>query len=235
MNMFALRSIRRSRLDRVVLDRIDLDIPIQKITAIVGPSGSGKTSLLRLLNRLDEPDSGTITIQDRSIRDIPIRSLRQRVGFMSQTAVMFPGTVSDNLSIAAALAKQPADINTSLQDVGLDSTFAQRTATELSGGEQQRVSLARTLATAPDALLLDEPTASLDPEAAKRLLSTVQRLCEIRKMTIVMVTHRLSEARAISNWTVMLDGGQVVEVGETQSLFGHANSERARAYLNSEQ
>ena len=118
-----------------------------------------------------------------------------------------------------------------LDAVGLDASYAAREAARLSGGEQQRVSLARALATRPEVLLLDEPTSALDPEVAERLLGTVAQLSRAHGVAVVMVTHRLAEAREHSTHTVMLEAGAVVEAGPTERLFAAASSARARAYL----
>jgi polar amino acid transport system ATP-binding protein len=115
--------------------------------------------------------------------------------------------------------------------VGLSADYASREAGRLSGGEQQRVSIARALMTRPDVLLLDEPTSALDPEVAERLLETVARLTRERGVAAVMVTHRLGEAREISTYAVMLEGGRLVEAGPTERLFTAPASERTRAYL----
>jgi len=229
--MFTLQDVRRSEGDRPILDGVDLEIARGAVTAIVGPSGAGKTSLLRLLNRLDTPDSGDVHFDGRPIVDYPVRQLRRLVAFVFQAPVMFEGTVRDNLQIAATLAQRPLDANTLLRAAGLDTSYADRDATTLSGGERQRVSIARALATEPDALLLDEPTAALDPDVADTLMATIHTLSRDRGLTTVMVTHRLVEARTASTMTVVLDAGRVVETGPTETLFTNPSNSRTRAYL----
>ena len=232
---FSLRQVRQERGGREVLCGIDLDLPPGEITALIGPSGAGKTSLIRLLNRLDDPTSGSIHLDGRPLGTYPVRALRQRIGFLFQTPVIFPGTVADNLRVAATLAGRPADADEEIERilplVGLDLSFATRVADRLSGGERQRVNLARALINHPDALLLDEPTSALDPEAADRLMSTVRELSAQVGLTTVMVTHRLAEARAASSYTVMLESGVVVESAPTKHLFTEAREARTREYL----
>ena len=238
--LFALRRVSQHRGELTVLHDLSLDLPRGAITALVGPSGAGKTSLLRLLDRLDDPISGEVQFDGRPITSYPIRALRRRVGFVFQAPTMFPGTVMDNLEAARSVGGTvpvPATVSSApdaigvLDAVGLSAAYAPRDATRLSGGEQQRVSLARTLMTSPEVLLLDEPTSALDPEVAEHLLATVARLSRERGLAVIMVTHRLAEARAISTHTVMLEAGRVVEAGPTDRLFAAATSARTRTYL----
>ncbi len=236
--LFRLRDVTQERGGRTILDGLSVDLPRTAVTAIVGPSGAGKTSLLRLLNRLDDPISGEVFFAGRPLGSYPIASLRRRLGFVFQTPSMFPGTVSDNLRTAVELGGRTAisaapDMRQVLEATGLDPEYATRDADRLSGGEQQRVSLARALMTRPEILLLDEPTSALDPEVAVRLLATIRRLAIDRSMPAIMVTHRLSEARQASTFTVMLEAGRLVEAGETNRLFTSASTARARAYLAS--
>jgi putative ABC transport system ATP-binding protein len=233
-----VRHVAQERGGIPILRDVTLDLPRTAVTALIGPSGAGKTSLLRLLNRLDDPASGEVWFDGRPITSYPVAALRRRVGFVFQRATMFPGTVGDNLQAAVAVgppagtgAPEPPDPIAVLESVGLSAVFAKREAAQLSGGEQQRVSIARALMTRPEVLLLDEPTSALDPEAAEHLLATVGRLSREHGVAVVMVTHRLSEAREVSTYTVMLEAGQVVETGATDHIFTAATSPRTRAYL----
>lgn len=162
---------------RTVLRGIDLRIPARGITVVVGPSGSGKSSLLRLINRLDAPETGTIRVLGEDIAAADPRVLRRRVGMVFQRPVPFPGSVRDNLRVGA-----PSATDEILRDLlirgGLDATLLAREATELSGGEAQRMCLARTLSTEPSLLLLDEPTSALDAEAAAVVERTGRSLAE---------------------------------------------------------
>lgn len=234
---FALKRVTQTRGGRTVLCDLTVDFPSGELTALIGPSGSGKTSLLRLLNRLDDPDSGEILFEGRPLDAYPVRALRRRVGFVFQAPTMFAGTVADNLRIAHGLGTPGADtlpdarIAETLERVELDAGYASREARDLSGGEKQRVALARTLITRPAVLLLDEPTAALDPEVADRLMQTLCGLRERAGLTIVMVTHRLVEARLAATHTVMLEAGRVIEGGPTPQLFSAPVHARTREYL----
>jgi len=219
-----------------ILHGLTVDVPHAAITALVGPSGAGKTSLLRLLNRLDDPTSGEVQLEGRPITSYAIGALRRRVGFVFQRPAMFAGTVADNLHVAVELggadaAAKALPMERILAAVELSADYLNRDAARLSGGEQQRVSIARALMTRPDVLLLDEPTSALDPEVADRLLATVARLPKEYGISVIMVTHRLHEAREASTWTIMLEGGRLVEAGPTSELFTAARNARTRAYL----
>ena len=236
--LFALRHVSQERAGALILRDVTLDLPRTVVTALIGPSGAGKTSLLRLLNRLDDPTEGEVWFDGEPITAYPVAALRRRVGFVFHRPAMFPGTVSHNLQVAVSLGGPPAvggppvpDPIRVLAAVGLSADYATRDARSLSGGEQQRVSIARALMTRPDVLLLDEPTSALDPEIAERLLATVARLTREFGVATVMVTHRLSEAREVSTYTVMLEAGRVVESGETDRIFASATQARTRAYL----
>jgi putative ABC transport system ATP-binding protein len=236
--LFALRHVELARGGRPVLRDLTLDLPRRAFTGIIGPSGAGKTSLIRLLNRLDDPAAGEITFLGQPLTGYDVRALRRRVAFVFQTAAMFEGTVADNLRVAAELggkraAAQAPEVASVLRAVGLDPEYGRREAGELSSGEQQRVSLGRALMTLPDVLLLDEPTSALDPETALHLLGTVARLAEEHAVSVIMVTHRLCEARQFTSHCVLLEGGSIVEAGSTKQLFSAASTERARAYLAS--
>jgi putative ABC transport system ATP-binding protein len=231
---FSLRGVEQERSGRRTLSGIDLDLPRKEVIALVGPSGAGKTSLIRLLNRLDDATKGSVSFNGEPIDAVPIRALRRRVGFVFQTPAMFAGTVRDNLDTAAHLAvngRAAPNASGALRLAGLDESFLNRDADRLSGGEKQRVSLARTLMTSPEVLLLDEPTSALDPEVAEQLMLTIRRLADDAGVTIIMVTHRLAEARAASTHLVLLEAGRVVESGPTPAMFASPNEERTRQYL----
>jgi ABC-type methionine transport system ATPase subunit len=233
--LFALRGVAQELGGKMILDDITLNLPRTAITALIGPSGAGKTSLLRLLNRLDDPTAGEVRFDGQPITSYPVKALRRRVGFVFQSPAMFAGTVADNLRAAVAIggkaARDAPDMMRVLDSVGLSAEFAERDAEALSGGEKQRVSIARALMTRPEVLLLDEPTSALDPEIAEHLLATVEELTRGYGVAVVMVTHRLSEARSTSTFTVMLEAGRVVESGPTAQIFSAAQNPRTRAYL----
>ena len=238
---FSLRRVEQVRGGTHTLCGIDLDIPAGEVVALVGPSGAGKTSLIRLLDRLDDPSSGEVTYNGAPITSIPVRELRRRVGFVFQAPVMFAGTVADNLDIARALSQattradgappRALTAEDALRLAGVDVSLAARDAQSLSGGERQRVSIARALMSNPAALLLDEPTSALDPDVADHVMATIRSLADTLHLTVVMVTHRLAEARTVSTQTVFMEAGRVVESGPTETMFTSPRAARTREYL----
>lgn len=235
---FALHGVRQEKHGTLVLDDIRLVIPQGRVTALIGPSGAGKTSLLRLLNRLDDPVRGEVLYRSRLVAEYPVRALRSRVGFVFQTPVLFPGSVRDNLTEAACLSGVPlGEIEAKAEEVmrlaELDLALLDRDGSRLSVGQQQRATLARALMTSPEALLMDEPTSALDAETADRLMDTTRRLSMERALTVVLVTHRLAEARRVSDVTVVIDAGRIIAVEPTPEVFGQTAHPRLRAFLES--
>ena len=236
--IFSLHDVRQMKGNQIVLSGIDLEIETGKITALIGPSGAGKTSLLRLLNRLDDPANGQIFYRSRPISEYLVRELRLQVGFVFQTPVMFHGTVADNLRTALELAgKSVADsddlIAETLRLAEIDVSLATRDGGQLSVGQKQRVNIARALMSAPEVLLMDEPTSALDPETADKLMETVRHLGKEKNITVVMVTHRLSEAQRASDTTIVMEAGKVIETGATDYIFGQTTNPRIREFLSS--
>ena len=178
-------------------------------TALLGPSGSGKSSLLRLLNRLSDPDSGTIEFEGEDVRAIDVLDLRRRAVLVPQLPAPLPGTVADNVRYGPSLFDGNPDVESCLNRAGLDSAYAEREASELSVGEQQRVMLARALALDPEVLLLDEPTSALDETARDGVERTLAELARAG-VAMVLVTHDRSQAERIASEVVELREGRVL-------------------------
>jgi putative ABC transport system ATP-binding protein len=212
--------LRAEHLGRTVNGKIlvqDANFELHKgeVLAIVGPSGSGKTSLLRLLNRLDEPTSGTVFVEGTDYRGIEPRDLRRRLGMVTQRPFLFPGTVADNLRFGPVQRGEvlPEDsIADLLAQVGLKG-YAERNVANLSGGEAQRVSVARTLANSPLVLLLDEPTSALDEAAKLEVESSIQKVVCEKSLTCVVVTHDLAQATRLASRALVLEAGRIVRAG----------------------
>lgn len=193
--------------------------------AIVGPSGAGKSSLLRLLNRLDEPTSGTVLLDGREYRELPTRELRRRIGMVMQRPFVFPGTVAENLRFGPRQQGKvlpDSEIDRLLVAVGL-SGFAGEQVTHLSGGEAQRVCFARALANDPAVLLLDEPTSALD-EAAKFDVEAVIRKIVEQGVTSILVTHDLAQARRLATRVARLEAGKLIKIGSVSEVLNAETS-----------
>ncbi len=216
--LFELSEVGLNRGDRRVLDSISAAIPAG-VTAIVGPSGAGKSTLLRLLNRLADPDSGSITYRGRPLEDYGPLALRREVSLVPQLPALLEGTVEANLRYAAGLAGKELDLEHCLHLAGLDSAFAGRDVAQLSVGEQQRAMLARALAQQPAVLLLDEPTSALDSAAREAIESTLAELRRELEISIVLVSHDPQQARRLGDWVVRLEDGRAVEAGPIEELM----------------
>ncbi len=219
--------IRTQHLSRVVkgvaiVDDISVDVFHQEVMAVVGPSGAGKTSFLRLINRLDEPTRGTVYLDGVDYRTIPPRELRRRVGMVMQFPYLFPGTVADNIRFA------PLQRGEEISDQEIDRLLAQvdlpgyreRDVSQLSGGEAQRVSLARTLANSPEVLLLDEPTSALDDKAKASVEALIVRILQEKKLTCLIVTHDNAQALRMASRAMVMEKGKLVKVGPVQEVLG---------------
>jgi putative ABC transport system ATP-binding protein len=212
--------LRTEKLGRSVPTKVlvaDATFEVRKgeILAIVGPSGSGKSSLLRLLNRLDEPTAGNVYLDQVDYRRIAARELRRRVGMVLQRPYLFAGTVLDNLRFGPRQRGEdlsPPAAEELLAGVGL-SGFGSRDVANLSGGEAQRVSFARALANSPEFLLLDEPTSALDEEAKREVEAVIQRIGHEQGVGCVLVTHDAAQAARLAERVLVLETGRIVRSG----------------------
>src|SRR2546430_10325771 len=215
-----------------ILDDVSFTVERGRALTLVGPSGSGKSSLLRCLNRLVEPTSGTVRFDGRDIRSFDPRDLRRRVALVMQTPVLFEGTVGDNLRVRPADAPgdfSAARLEAALAEVGMEPDFLQRDSTTLSGGEKQRVTIARALLRDPQALLLDEPTSALDPPNAMLVVETICRLRDSRGLSIVAVTHAPELVRRLGGALLYLAKGHVQTYERLHA--GSVTDERLQAFL----
>jgi ABC-type multidrug transport system ATPase subunit len=216
--LFELDGVTMSRDHREVLRDLTASLP-EGASCVAGPSGSGKSSLLRLLNRLADPESGTVAYRGRDVREPDVLELRREVCLVPQLPALIEGTVADNIGYAARLWDLDTDVPRLLDLAGLDDSYAERDASRLSVGEQQRAMLARALALEPDVLLLDEPTSALDEEARGAVEATLVDLRERVDASIVLVTHDLEQARRMSDWVLRLDRGRAVQQGPAHELL----------------
>ena len=220
-----------------ILHDISLEVERGGALALIGPSGSGKSTLLRCLNRLAEPTGGTVRFNGRDIRSLDPRELRRRAALVMQTPVLFEGTVRENLRLRSAAA--PDDFSderlaASLADVGLDPGMLDRDASTLSGGEKQRVTIARAILRNPEALLLDEPTSALDPPNATLVIETVSRLREARRLSIVAVTHQPDFVLRLGGSLLYLVKGRVEASASLDGPSPALGDPRLQAFLAGE-
>jgi ABC-type methionine transport system ATPase subunit len=204
-----------------IVDDITLEVRAGEVLAVVGASGAGKSSFLRLLNRLDEPTGGTVRVEGIDYREIPPRELRRRVGMVTQTAHLFPGTIADNLRFGPAqqgIELQTRTIEALLVQVGLAGRAGEDVA-HLSGGEAQRVSVARALATTPAILLLDEPTSALDEEAKGEVEKLIFTVARPSGLTCVMVSHDLAQAERVADRVMVMSKGRLERIGTTNEVI----------------
>jgi putative ABC transport system ATP-binding protein len=204
--LFQLDRVNLTRAGSLVLSGLSASIPAGA-SCVAGPSGSGKSTLLRLLDRLVDPDRGTVRYRGRDVREYDPLALRREVCLVPQLPAPLEGTVADNVLYGVRLIERDADVPRLLQLSGLDPGFAERDASMLSVGEQQRVMLARALALEPAVLLLDEPTSALDADARDAVERTLIHLREELELSYVLVTHDLAQAERLANWVLRLELG----------------------------
>jgi putative ABC transport system ATP-binding protein len=215
---FELRDVSLSRGGQPVLSDISTEIP-PGATSVVGPSGAGKSTLLRLLNRLADPDSGTIAYNGRPLTEYDPLQLRREVSLVPQLPALLEGSVGHNIDYAAGLAGIEPDRERALNLAGLDASFAERDVNKLSVGEQQRVMLARALAQNPQVLLLDEPTSALDEVTRDAVEETLAHLRREIDVSIVLVSHDPAQARRLGDWVLRLESGRLAEAGPVERVL----------------
>ena len=217
------------------IDGVDLAIPRGSFVALVGASGSGKSTLLKTINRLVEPDEGTILFEGEDVRSMRAPALRRRIGYVFQSIGLFPHmSVAENIGIGPRLADRPIDMErvAELLDlVELEPDHATRMPHELSGGQRQRVGVARALAGDPQLLLMDEPFGALDPITRDALGRRVRELHERLSLTTLMVTHDMAEALLLAERVLVMAKGQIVADESPRALLAGAGGEEAQALV----
>lgn len=192
---------------RRILDGLSAELPDGGVTCLVGPSGSGKSTMLRLCNRLEVPTSGVVRFRGRDVAGLDPLQHRRRVGMVFQRPTPFPGTVRDNLLVARPEASTD-ELAAALERAALSPAFLDRVADDLSGGEAQRMCLARTLITGPEVLLMDEPTSALDPEATKLLERRATEVAHEDGVPVVWVSHDLEQVDRIADARFLVEDGR---------------------------
>lgn len=243
--MLEIRNVKKQFENLQVLDGISLDVEKGDVVAILGPSGSGKTTFLRCLNFLERADEGTIVFDGQkadlhSATRAEITAIRKKTAFVFQNYNLFLNkTVLQNVTLGltagAGMKRAEAEgiAKAALERVGMADKLSNYPS-QLSGGQQQRVAIARALAMRPEILFFDEPTSALDPELTGEVLKVIRQLAE-EKMTMVVVTHEMPFARAVSNRVIFMAGGVIVEQGDPEKVFGNPEQERTRQFLRNYQ
>jgi osmoprotectant transport system ATP-binding protein len=213
-----------------ILDQFDLAVEDGEVLALVGRSGAGKTTILKLINRLLEPDSGEVLVEGKSTREWDALALRRRVGYVLQDIGLFPHmNVSGNIAVVPRLERWTANrvdarVGEMLDLIGLDrGSFAARWPDQLSGGQRQRVGVARALAADPPVLLMDEPFGALDPVTRVELHAQFARIQARVRKTVVIVTHDMHEAFAMATRIGVLDGGRLIAYDTPESVRAAAD------------
>ncbi|MBY5368213.1 MULTISPECIES: amino acid ABC transporter ATP-binding protein [Rhizobium] len=240
-----LQTIRLSQVcksygDYPVLKEIDAQVSRGEVVVICGPSGSGKSTLIRTINRLEEINSGSITLDGQNIhaamRAKELNALRSRIGFVFQNFNLFP-----HLSVIENVSMSPIRVKGVAPDVAKDKALklldrvgladkARAYPGQLSGGQQQRVAIARALAMEPPVMLFDEPTSALDPEMVGEVLAVMKSLAS-EGMTMLCVTHEMGFARDVADRVWFIDAGQILEMTTPEQFFNNPSHPRAQRFL----
>jgi tungstate transport system ATP-binding protein len=232
--MYTLAQVQQVYNGRTVLNIDQLAVQSGEILALVGPSGAGKSTLLRLLAFLERPSAGTLTYQNKPVNDgWPDLTRRRQVTMVFQRPILLRRSVMENVAYGLTLRGQDdwqADVQKTLLQLGLQE-LAEASADTLSGGEMQRVALARALVLRPNVLLLDEPTANLDPYNIKLIEEMIQQVNKTAKTSMVMVTHNIFQARRVAHRVGLLLNGRLIEVADTESFFEVPSRPETAAFI----
>ena len=220
------------------LDDVSLQIGRGELVVLIGASGSGKSTLLKMINRMEQPDTGTVTMDGQDIAQQPVRDLRLRMGYVIQSVGLFPHwTVARNIGVVPTMLGWPPEriairVNELLTLFDLDpATYGPRYPHQLSGGQQQRVGVARALAGDPEVLLMDEPFGALDPLIRTALQDEVKRVHQASGKTIIMVTHDIDEALRLGTRIALLEQGRIVQVGTPLVLLSQPTSTQVADFV----
>ncbi len=241
MSLVEIRNLSKRFGENVVLDQIDLDIEKGDVVAIIGPSGTGKSTLLRCMNLLEKPESGTVTIGGEAF-DLTTKESKEKLRLRQRTEMVFQQfhlfkqktaleNVMEGLRIVQKKSKEEAErlAVEQLRKVGMGDRLYHYPR-HLSGGQQQRVAIARALAMKPELLLMDEPTSALDPELVTEVLSTIRQVAQ-EGNTILLVTHEMNFVRSVATRVIFLENGKVVADGTARDIFENPASDRLKDFF----
>ena len=225
----------------LALNKVSFTLEQGKVLVVMGPSGSGKSTLIRTINGLETFDKGELNVLGIKIRadsdERKIQKIRRRVGMVFQQFNLFPHlSILENITLAPIQVQKRNKKEAEeygmylLCQMGIES-HAKKYPGQLSGGEQQRVAIARSLALKPELLLFDEPTSALDPERINEVLDAMRRLAD-QGMTMIVVTHEIKFAKEVSDQVLFIDSGKILEISSPEVFFSNASHERSRKFLN---
>ena len=222
-----------------VLQGVNLDIVEGEILALIGPSGTGKTTLLRLIDLLEPPTKGAVYFEGKNVTRTPTQTrlrVRRKIGLVLQKPVVFNTSVYDNISYGLRLRDIPRAEIQERVDAALHllriTTLSDKRAVHLSGGEQQRVVLARTIVTRPHILLLDEATANLDPSNITIIENSVKEINQEFGTTVLIATHNMYQAKRIAHRVAFMNDGQILEIGSVNQIFNNPHNPQTRSFIN---
>jgi phosphate transport system ATP-binding protein len=231
--------------DKQVLKNVAVTFPEKKVTALIGPSGCGKSTLLRCFNRMHDlsPDArieGKIMLESQDLYDrkISVTEVRKRVGMVFQKANPFPKSIYENINYGLKINDIPSKDRPEIIERALKESYLweevkdelKKPATRMSGGQQQRLCIARTVALRPEVILMDEPCSALDPISTRKVEELIIQLKE--QYTIVIVTHNMQQAQRVADKTIFMYLGEVVEEGNTDDIFHHPQKELTKNYVS---
>jgi putative ABC transport system ATP-binding protein len=228
-NIIETKNLTRTVNQKTIIDNFTFYFENHKIYNILGPSGAGKSSLLRLLNRLDEPTGGEIMFNNKDHCAYSSSELRSRIGYLFQTPYLFPRTIKDNILYAAPDLTE-SEMERILVQTHMSVDSLDYPVDNLSIGEQQRVALGRLLAMKPEVLLLDEPTAALDPTATEAIEQMIKEIVKQEKFTVLFVTHNPEQAFRMGGQALLLVKGRLIESGSSEQVINNPQTEMGRQY-----
>ncbi|WP_394264648.1 ABC transporter ATP-binding protein [Anaerococcus octavius] len=224
-----------------VLDNLNFNIDKGEFFVIVGPSGSGKTTTLKLINRLNKENEGDIYLNDKNIRDYPLRELRLNMGYVLQEIALFPNmTVAENIGLIPEMKKMDKKTISKITDkllleVGLDpKEYKNILPKELSGGEKQRIGILRAIAANPEVLLMDEPFSALDPISRTQLQDLVTKIHNDYKITTVFVTHDMNEAVKLADRICIMKDGKIIQIGTPTEIINNPKNKFVSQFFENE-
>lgn len=235
------KDIKKTYGEKVIVEHFNLTIDKGQFVTIIGSSGCGKTTILKIINGLITPDEGTILVEGKDIKDEDLIGLRRNIGYSIQGSVLFPHmTIEKNIAYVPELlnkndkAKTRAAVEKWMKIVGLDEDMLKRFPDELSGGQQQRVGIARSLAASPDILLMDEPFGAVDEITRVQLQEELRKIYEQTGITILFVTHDISEALKLGTKVLVMDKGVIQQYGTPTELLRHPATDFVKRLVTKE-